>query len=155
MHVGRRWQISSDFLPVLAIAGLASHVIWFLIIAILFGISKPASCSDSTPPGRLLESVLDGTLCIMGISCLLECPIIAFGLQGRPFPPCGTAGHYTCMLARPNCSGRLAATDSHLPRLTRRICAGTPFEESKRHRIRHVLWARLVLWIVQFLFNCE
>ncbi len=34
-------------------------------------------------------------------------------------------------------------------------CAGTPFEESKRHRIRHVLWARLVLWIIQFIFNCE
>ena len=82
----RRWQISSDFLPVLAIAGLLSHLVWFLIVGILFIISKPSDCSESSTPGKLLESVLDGTLVIMAISCILETPIIVFGLRGEPPP---------------------------------------------------------------------
>jgi len=76
--------MSSDFLPVLAIAGVASHVIWFFIMGILFIISKPSSCHDRTTDGRLLESVLDGTLLIMAGSILLEVPIIIFGLRGSP-----------------------------------------------------------------------
>ena len=154
-----RWQISSDFLPVLAIAGLLSHVVWFLIVGILFIVAKPSKCDDGTTPGKLLESVLDGTLVIMAISCAMECPIIVFGLRGTPLPALQLSR------SRPRLSPqtlgcRWAQTADARRRVTgtytmTSVYAGTPFEESKRHRIRHVLWARLVLWIIQFFFNCE
>ena len=121
MHVGRRWQISSDFLPVLAIAGVASHVIWFIIVGSLFIISKPSSCHDSTTDGRLLESVLDGTLIIMAISCALEVPIIIFGLQGRhpaPRPSC-LPSECTHAPALPDCwSGASKLSRLQAPEMT-------------------------------------
>ena len=84
--LNRRWQIATDFLPLIAVLGLIGHAIWFIVVGALFIESRPPACNSDTS-ARLLRSVLDGTLLIMGLSTLLELPIIVIGLRGIIPPP--------------------------------------------------------------------
>lgn len=81
--LGLRWQIASDFIPILAAWGLLSHAVWFLIVGILFLISEPARCAKVDGlNAQLYESVVDGTLSLFAATMLLEGVLIYIGLQG-------------------------------------------------------------------------
>jgi hypothetical protein len=82
--LGLRWQIASDFIPILAAWGLLSHCVWFLIVGILFLTSQPASCAyiDDTN-ANLYESVVDGTLAMFAATMIIEVVLIVIGLQGE------------------------------------------------------------------------
>jgi hypothetical protein len=42
--VGKRFQISSDFMPFLALVGFVTHSMYFIIFGAIFLISKPGGC---------------------------------------------------------------------------------------------------------------
>lgn len=82
--LGLRWQIASDFIPILAAWGLLSHCVWFLIVGVLFLVSQPSDCAkeDSTN-ANLYESVVDGTLAMFAATCLIEIVLIIIGVRGE------------------------------------------------------------------------
>lgn len=83
--MGLRWQIASDFIPLLAAWGLLSHAIWFLIVGILFLISRPAGCApEDTTNSNLYQSVVDGTLSLFAATMVIEAVLIVIGLRGAP-----------------------------------------------------------------------
>ncbi len=82
--LGLRWQIASDFIPILAAWGLLSHFVWFIIVGVLFLISKPSDCApDHGTNANLYESVVDGTLAIFAFTMLIEVVLIFIGLRGK------------------------------------------------------------------------
>lgn len=48
--VGMRFQISSDFVPFLAVLGFATHTIYFIIFGAIFVVSKPGNCTAEVTP---------------------------------------------------------------------------------------------------------
>lgn len=81
--LGLRWQIASDFIPILAAWGLVSHCVWFLIVGILFIVSQPSHCAkEDSVNANLYESVVDGTLTMFASTMLVEVVLVFIGLRG-------------------------------------------------------------------------
>lgn len=80
---GRKWRMSSDFLPLFAGVGLAIHVCWVIFIIVWpIGILKLRKCNDTKAGRHFLAAVW---LCFVlnALSCIQELLITLIGLRGK------------------------------------------------------------------------
>ncbi|CAL8469007.1 g8548 [Coccomyxa elongata] len=80
----RRWAISSDFIPFIALLGAIFHFLWMVVIIVFqFGLTKPTNCNNDYGSSNYLA-----TVCLIfgaySASFLTELAIIAVGLRGTP-----------------------------------------------------------------------
>ena len=132
---GRKWRVSSDFLPVFAGIGLVFHFCWVIFIIVWpFGVTKVRKCDNTTAGREFLASVALFFILYV-LSFIQELLITLIGLRGKTrgwFPECTTTS--SAKLVRPS-----AAT----------LCSGTPLETSKRRFMNPVLYTQLINWVAQ------
>lgn len=82
---GRKWRVSSDFLPVFAGIGLIFHFAWVIFIIVWpFGITKVHMCID-TKAGRQFLAAVCLFFGLYVLSFIQELLITLIGLRG-PIP---------------------------------------------------------------------
>ena len=136
---GRKWRVSSDFLPLFAGVGLLFHSIWVVFIIIWpFGITNVHKCNNFTAGRQFLAAV-----CLFFglyvLSFFQELLITVIGLRGDC---CGTS---LCMCTEYECSSR------HMDGCKRSyyVALGTPLETRKRRAMKPVLYTQLLNWVGQ------
>ena len=79
---GRKWRVSSDFLPVFACVGLVFHFFWVIFIIVWpFGITPVRQC-DNTKAGRQFLSSVALFFGLHVLSFIQELLITLIGLRG-------------------------------------------------------------------------
>lgn len=80
---GRKWRVSSDFLPVFAGVGLVFHFFWVIFIVVWpFGITPVREC-DNTKAGRQFLSSVALFFGPYVLSFIQELLILLIGLRGN------------------------------------------------------------------------
>ena len=80
---GRKWRVSSDFLPVFAGIGLVFHFFWVIFIIVWpFGVTKLRKC-DNTTAGRHFLASTSLFFILYVLSFLQELLITLIGLRGK------------------------------------------------------------------------
>lgn len=80
---GRKWRVSSDFLPLFAGVGLVFHFCWVVfIIAWPFGVTKMRKCDNTTAGRHFLASVALFFILYV-LSFIQELLITLIGLRGK------------------------------------------------------------------------
>ena len=79
---GRKWRVSSDFLPVFACIGIVFHAVWIVFIIIWpIGITDVGKCND-TKAGRHFLAAVFLFFILYVLSFIQEILITAIGLRG-------------------------------------------------------------------------
>lgn len=79
---GRKWRVSSDFLPLFAGLGLVFHSVWVIFIIIWpFGITKVRRCND-TKAGREFLAAVCLFFGLYVLSFIQELLITVIGFRG-------------------------------------------------------------------------
>lgn len=132
---GRKWRVSSDFLPVFAGIGIVFHAVWVVFIIIWpFGITNVDRCND-TKAGRQFLASVSLFFILYVLSFIQEVLITVIGLRGTPV---------SLLLSAYSVS---TLTEVHTPIASTRT--GTPLETRKRRAMYPVLYTQTFNWIGQ------
>ena len=83
---GRKWRVSSDFLPVFAGIGIVFHSVWVVFIIIWpFGITNVDKCNN-TKAGRHFLAAVSLFFILYVLSFIQELLITVIGLRGMLNP---------------------------------------------------------------------
>ena len=140
---GRKWRVSSDFLPLFATVGLVFHFIWVIFIIVWpFGITHVHRCTDNKAGRQFLAAV-----CLFFglyvLSFIQELLIVVIGLRGQ-----GSL-HTFCKVCL---NWEKVFIIQHNKRSCKQPCdapLGTPLETRKRRAMQPVLYTQILNWVGQ------
>ena len=102
---GRKWRVSSDFLPVFAGIGLVFHFCWVIFIIVWpFGVTKVRKCDNTTAGRHFLASVALFFILYV-LSFIQELLITLIGLRGETsgWFPARTTVHHLSTVGKAEC----------------------------------------------------
>ena len=129
--LGKRWQVSTDVLPLFAIFSASLYALWLVYIVVAYFITVDIHGCNDTGTGRYYLATVTLFFTEYIVSMLVAVCITAIGLRGIEM----------LFLALPSVPDSLY--------ILLQTFAGTPLEASKRKMMIPFLYLQVVNWLMQ------